>query len=89
MCLSFCGSDLSLLPGLLECTNDPPPKLAHGRKRQQQKLTNGVMLVKTNQTTYELGLVVMSVGIFYRVSLHSSFVENIFAKSGASESERE
>ena len=38
------------------------------------------MLVKTNQTTRELGLVVMSVGIFYRVSLHSSFVEKYFCK---------
>jgi len=47
------------------------------------------MLVKTNQTTHELGLVVMSVGFFYRVSLHSSFVENIFASGGARENERE
>ena len=41
------------------------------------------------ETTYELGLVVMIVGFFYRVSLHLSFVENIFASGGASESERE
>jgi hypothetical protein len=31
----------------------------------------------------------MNVGIFCRVSLHSKIMENIFAKSGASESERE
>ena len=38
------------------------------------------MLVKTNQTTHELGLVVMSLGIFYRVSLLLTFVEKIFLK---------
>jgi len=42
------------------------------------KLTNGVMLVKTERTTRELGLVVMSLGIFYRVSLLLSFVEKYF-----------
>jgi len=52
-------------------------------------LANGVRLVKTNRATRELGLVVMSVGIFYRVSLHSSVVENKFVKSVVSESERE
>ena len=36
--------------------------------------------MKTNRTTYELGLVVMSLGIFYRVSLLLSFVEKIFLK---------
>jgi len=59
------------------------------QKRQQHKLANGVMLVKRNQTTRELGLVVMSFGNFYRVSLHLSFVEIFFASGGASESERE
>jgi len=41
------------------------------------------------ETARELGLVVMNVGFFYRVSLHLSFVENIFASGGAGESERE
>jgi hypothetical protein len=33
------------------------------------------MLVKINQTIRELGLVVMNVGFFCRVSLHLSFVK--------------
>jgi len=44
-------------------------------KKTTTKLTNRVTLVKTNRTTRELGLVVMSVGFFCRVSLHLSFVE--------------
>ena len=47
-------------------------------KKTTTKLANGVTLVKTNQTTRELGLVVMSLGIFYRVSLLLSFVEKYF-----------
>ena len=58
-------------------------------KTTTKKLANGVTLVKTNQTNHELGLVVMSLGIFCRVSLHLNFVENIFASDGARESERE
>ena len=58
-------------------------------KKITTKLPSGVTLVKTNRTTHELGLVVMSLEIFYRVSLHLSFVENIFESAGASESERE
>jgi hypothetical protein len=58
-------------------------------KKTTTKLVNKVTLVKTNQTTRELDLVVMSLGIFYRVFLHLSFVENTFASDGARESERE
>ena len=54
--------------------------LPMAKKKTTTKLTNGVTLVKTNRTTRELGLVVMGVGFFYRVSLHSNFVENIFCK---------
>ena len=49
-------------------------------KKTATKLTNGVTLVKINRTTHELGLVVTRLGNFYRVSLHSSFVENIFVE---------
>ena len=48
--------------------------------KQHNKLGNGVTLEKINRTTYELGLVVMSLGIFYRVSLLLSFVEKYFCK---------
>jgi hypothetical protein len=58
-------------------------------KKTTTKLAYGVTLVKTNRTTRELDLVVMSVGIFYRVSLHSSFVKKFLASGGACESERE
>ena len=58
-------------------------------KKTTTKLANGVTLVKTNQTTRKLGLVVMSLGIFCIVSLLLSFVEFVFESGGASESERE
>jgi len=51
------------------------PEPTHDKKTTT-RLTNGVMLVKSNQISCELGLVVMSVGVFYKGSLHSSFVEN-------------
>jgi hypothetical protein len=83
------GASQATSHSLLECTSELPPKPAHSEKETTTKLANGVMLVKINRTTRELGLVVMSVGIFCRVFLHSSFFENILARSGASESERE
>jgi hypothetical protein len=43
------------------------------------------MLVKTNRVAYELCLVVMSLGIFCKVSLLLSFVENMFSRGGAKE----
>ena len=52
-------------------------RLAHGEKNTTTQLANRVTLVQTNRATHGLGLVVMSVGIFYRLSMHSSFVENI------------
>jgi len=57
-------------------------------KKTTTKLANGVTLVKTNQTTRKLGLVVMSLGIFYRVSLLLSFVEKIFLQVMEQESVR-
>ena len=75
--MAFLKAPASFLPNLLMA------------KKTTRKLANRVTLVKTNRTTRELGLVAISLGNFYRVFLHLSFVENIFASDGAREGERE
>jgi hypothetical protein len=49
-------------------------------KKDTTKLTNGVTLVKTNRTTHEFGLVVMSVGFFLQRFLALKLCGKYFCK---------